>query len=33
MGADMEDADPAALAEIDFDDGTLGRRVLETFLS
>ncbi len=25
VGADMEDADPATLAEIDFDDGTLDR--------
>jgi hypothetical protein len=24
MGADMEVADPSALADIDFDDGTLG---------
>jgi hypothetical protein len=33
MGADMEVADPAALIEIDFDDGALGRRALETFFS
>jgi DNA helicase INO80 len=29
-GADMEVADPSALAEIDFDDGTLGCRTLRT---
>jgi hypothetical protein len=31
MGADMEVADPSALAEIDYNDGTLGRRALKHF--
>jgi hypothetical protein len=31
MGAEMEVADSSALAEIDFDDGTLGCRALKPF--
>ena len=31
MGADMEVADPSALAELDYNDGTLGCRALKHF--
>jgi hypothetical protein len=31
MGADMDVADPSALADIDFDDGTLSCRALKAF--